>query len=435
MIYYSRLRIAYLRVLFIGFVWPEPNSSAAGQNIMSYVHTCLAHNWQVSFCSAAEKTEHSENLSALGVDDFAIALNCSSFDEKIAKLQPEMVIFDRFLSFEQFAWRVKHTCPSSTLILDAEDLHFVRQGRHALIKASSNTSFPVSTAILNAEHTSKLYNDLAMRELACIYQADLTIVLSSFEQQLLIEHFNLPQHQVARIPFILSSDKHNDIPMLSFEQKQDFVFIGNFRHAPNYHAAKTLREQIWPKIRTLLTKQGITANCHVYGAYLSPKVKQLENSAIGFKVHGFASKQFEVISDARVMLAPISFGAGVKGKLLDAMRCNTPSITTEIGAEGITTNTWPYNLANDCESFIHDAITLYTQQALWQQAVEAGEDILRQDYDRQVNSSLFINTIRKTHSQQAHHRSKNFLQQLLSLQQFQSTRYMSQWIEAKNKHK
>ncbi len=421
-----------MHVLFVGFVWPEPTSSAAGQNILSYVNACLAQQWRVTFCSAAEPTGQSVDLAKLGVTTFQAELNHSSFDKRVSELRPDIVIFDRFLSYEQFAWRVKQACPNAMLVLDAEDLHGLRHARHQYLKHTSiNNELPAAETICETTHQHYLYNDISLRELACIYMADVTLVLSHFEQQLLRNTFNVPKHQIAHMPFIINPAEPS---VLSYTQKQDFVFIGNFRHAPNYHAAKVLREQIWPKLYQILKSEHPNIACHVYGAYLSPKAKQLENKSLRFFVHGYAHDQFDVINQARVMLAPIAFGAGVKGKFLDAMQCHTPSVTSTIGSEGITHLPWAGKVCDNIADIITHSAHLYNNEADWQQANTNGKNILQHDYAYDSNQQAFIECLSKHHAALTTHRQNSFLQQLLSKQQFQSSKYMSQWIEAKNKH-
>ena len=424
-----------MHVLFVGFVWPEPTSSAAGQNIISYIKAAQHNHWQVSFCSAAQTTPQTFDLSSMNVKMFSIQLNCDSFNVKIEELQPDIIIFDRYLSFEQFAWRVKKTCPKAMLILDIEDLHCLRAARQALLKQqNAPLTFMQQTDITQCANLPLLHNDIALREIACVLQADLTIVLSGFEKALLIEHFNVPSNQVAHVPFILpGSCKALSNTSMSAEHKQNFVFIGNFRHAPNYHAVKILAEQCWPKIYKALHRDYPNISCNVYGAYMSPKAKQLENKKLGFFVHGFAQHQFTVIQQARIMLAPISFGAGVKGKLLDAMQCNTPSVTTPIGCEGITNKPWAGEIASSIDEFVVAAIRLYTDQQKWQQAHQNGQDILLSDYNTQTNRASFINIIDAKISTIKSDRQSNFLHKMLSHHQFQTSKYMSQWIEAKSK--
>ncbi len=429
-----------MRVLFIGFVWPEPKSSAAGQNILSYISTCLAQNWQVYFCSSALQTEQSLNLEALGVYTFQSVLNCESFDSQVEDVKPDVIVFDRYLSFEQFAWRARQAYPHAMLVLDAEDLHFLRHARSLWVKSQKGPlTFQTANAVLKNENQETLYNELLWREITCILQADLTIVLSEFELVLLKDKMGVPCHQLAHIPFILnektelSATGKQAKTLSAYEQKQDFVFIGNFRHAPNFHAVKVLRENLWPEIYKQLKAIGVDAKCHVYGAYLSPKAKQLESKKLNFLVHGYTEDQFESITNARVMLAPITFGAGVKGKLIDAMRCKTPSITTVIGAEGITHEIWPGAICDTPEQFIAEAIRLYSCPHSWQLAMSHCRPIIDGYFNSEVSSKSFVDIIKRGISTHTKSRQTSIMQTLLWQNQFLASKYMSQWIEAKNK--
>ncbi|RZK83270.1 MAG: glycosyltransferase, partial [Pedobacter sp.] len=118
--------MASRKVLFIGLVWPEPTSSAAGTRIVQLVNLFLANGNEVHFASAALKGEFSFDLVSIGVINHDIKLNDSSFNHWIAVLNPAVVVFDRFMVEEQYGWRVQQECPNAVLILDTEDLHFLR---------------------------------------------------------------------------------------------------------------------------------------------------------------------------------------------------------------------------------------------------------------------------------------------------------------------
>jgi len=214
-------------------------------------------------------------------------------------------MFDRFMMEEQFGWRVEKHCPDALRILDSEDLHFLRHARHAAIKAGEqNVTVP-------ANHI--LFSDMAKREIAAILRCDITLTISEFEMALLQQQFNVPADILHYCPFMLNQDKA-PFELQSYEQRQHFVSIGNFRHEPNWDAVRYLKESIWPLIRAQLPQ----AELHVYGAYPPKKATQLHNEKQGFLVKGWADDALAVVADARVMLAPIRFGAGLKGKLIDA---------------------------------------------------------------------------------------------------------------------
>ncbi len=100
-------------LLIIGYVWPEPNSSAAGSRMLQLIAFFQQQSYQVTFASPAQRTEHMVDLAELNVNSVDISLNCSSFDEFISELKPDVVMFDRFMMEEQFGWRVSEQCPEA----------------------------------------------------------------------------------------------------------------------------------------------------------------------------------------------------------------------------------------------------------------------------------------------------------------------------------
>jgi glycosyltransferase involved in cell wall biosynthesis len=217
---------------------------------------------------------------------------------------------------------------------------------------------------------------------------------------------------------------------LSFNQRHHFVFIGNFLHEPNWNAVQYLKETIWPLIR----KQLPTAVLEIYGAYPSQKVFQLHNEKEGFVIKGRAENAKDVISKARVLLAPLRFGAGIKGKLLEAMEYGTPSVTSSIGAESMCGQlSWNGFVEDNAEQFAIAAVQLYQDEIIWKQSQQNGFEIIKQRYLKELFADEFMNTIAELEMNLKKHRQNNFLGQMLYHHTMQSTKYMSRWIEEKNK--
>lgn len=114
------------KLLVIGYVWPEPDSSAAGSRMMQLIEILQNQNYQVTYASPALETDHMADLSMLGIEKVSIELNKSSFDDFVKKLNPDIVLFDRFMMEEQFSWRVDKQCPEAVKILETVDLHCLR---------------------------------------------------------------------------------------------------------------------------------------------------------------------------------------------------------------------------------------------------------------------------------------------------------------------
>ena len=406
------------RILIIGYVWPEPSSSAAGAHMLSLLAACQSVGWGVTFASPATHTEHMTDLGALDIQTVEIALNCSSFDRFVSELQPQLVLFDRFMMEEQFGWRVEKACPQALRMLDTVDLFCLRHARHDAFKQHDR----IETQITK----SQLHTEMAQREIAAIYRCDLSLVISEVELQLLVDTFGLDPALLHYYPLSVNI---NQIPPAATE-RDGFIAIGNFRHPPNWDAVRWLNAAIWPKIRKALPQ----AQCRIYGAYTPPKAQALHNAKQGFHVLGRAADALEVMSAAKVNLAPLRFGAGLKGKLLDAMVSGTPSVTTCIGAEGMQGQLpFPGAIADDPQTIADQAIALYQDQPRWQQAQQAGYDIVRQRFDQSVQDAHLLERIEEIRGNLQSHRVNNFTGAMLRHHAHRSTQYMSQWIEAKNR--
>ncbi len=122
------------KVLVIGYVWPEPRSSAASGHVMQILDTFLGQGWDITFSSPAGPGEHRADLLALGIREVPIELNSSSFDAFISELAPDIVLFDQFMMEEQFGWRVEKHCPGALRVLETSDLQSLRHARHQRLK-------------------------------------------------------------------------------------------------------------------------------------------------------------------------------------------------------------------------------------------------------------------------------------------------------------
>ena len=409
------------RLLIIGYVWPEPNSSAAGARMLQLIECFQQAGFSIEYASPAAPSEHAIDYQTYGITTATIELNNSSFDDYISQLNPDAVMFDRFMMEEQFGWRVEKYCPRALRILDSEDLHCLRFARQALAKNNH--------AVIKDVPPSALFSEQAKREIAAIYRCDLTLTISQYEMQLLKNVFNVPDIILLYVPFMLKDIKVNTD--LAFSERQHFVSIGNFRHEPNWDAVLQLKQHIWPLIR----KQLPHAQLHVFGAYPPKKATQLHNEKQGFLVKGWCENAFYELSQARVLLAPLRFGAGLKGKLLDAAQCGLPAVTTSIGAEGLFESDEQTTalITDDFETFAQHAIDLYKNEKTWSDLQNNAHEFLEKGFAWPVFSTQLIQRISKITDNLETHRLHNFTGSMLRHHSMKSTQYMAQWIEAKNK--
>ena len=408
------------KLLIIGYVWPEPNSSAAGSRMLQLIDCFHAQQYQITFASPAQQTDHMVDLSELAVDVKSINLNCASFDDFITTLQPDAVMFDRFMMEEQFGWRVIAQCPQTLRILDTEDLFCLRHARHDAYKKKKVMA-----------DIDLLTTDLAQREIAAIFRSDISLMISHVEIELLKRLFNVDAKLLHYCPFILTNEQLTQLNP-SYHQRHDFMVIGNFRHAPNWDAVLWLKQQIWPLIR----KQMPDAKLNVYGAYPPPKATDLHDEKSDFLIKGWVDDAVLAMQSAKVCLAPLRFGAGIKGKLAEAMMCSTPSVTTDIGTESMQTHLdWPGIIANTPQDIADAAVRLYQDASLWQTASDLGQKNAQLMFQQDHVSAELATCIGQLTKSLTEHRQYNFIGSMLNHHHHKSTQYMSQWIDVKTQLK
>jgi len=402
------------QLVIIGSVWPEPQSTAAGSRMLQLISLFQEQGYDVTFMCSASQSDYSYDLSQISVRTQSIELNNVSFDLEIAKTNPSIVLFDRFMIEEQYGWRVAEQCPNALRILDTEDLHFLRKARETAYKQNRTLVF------------EDYISDTFKREMASIYRCDLTLLISEYEMQLATEIFKMDASILYYLPF-LSEEVNIKVP--KFEDRQHFVSIGNFLHEPNWQTVLLLKKY-WSTIK----KQLPEAQLLVYGAYVTEKAKQLHDEKEDFLIQGRADNVVTVFKNARVLLAPIPYGAGLKGKLFEAMQHGLPSVTTAMGAEGMHGNLeWNGAIATHESDFINHAIQLYTEENQWKTAQKKGYEIIEKRFKTSLFAADFMNKVYYLQENLNTHRNKNFLGQIVQHQSLQSTKYMSKWIESKNK--
>lgn len=397
-------------LVIIGYVWPEPGSSAAGRHMMEIIHVFQSANWKIIFATPAADSPYKADLESLHIEQHSIELNSDSFDRWISRLAPQAVVFDRFMMEEQFGWRVAQSCPQAMRILDTEDLHFLRQARQ-----KTTTGEP------------DIKNETALREIASIYRCDLSLIISAHEMRLLQEQFQVPDTLLHYFPFLTESPARQ---LPGFSGRKDFLFVGTVRHEPNLDAIRYLKTRIWPAIRRELPD----ANLYVVGSYPTREVSQMHKPQDGFYVLGHVQNLEPLLESSRVFVAPLRFGAGLKGKLIEAMQWGIPSVTTPTGAEGIATEEdWPGTVADDEEILIKAAVELYTQETAWTKAQQAGYELVEQAFDRSQHTRKLALRVAQLMDGLEQQREGNFIGRMLMHHSMRSTEFMSRWIDCKNR--
>lgn len=404
-------------ILIISSVWPEPQSSAAGSRMMQLITMLQSANFDIHYASTSAYSPFSALATFPSIKTHTIAVNDAYFQTILQEINPNTVLYDRFMLEEQFGWTVRNLLPNAMTILDTEDLHFLRKAREKAIFAQKKLAL------------EDLQNDVAKREIASIYRCDITLIIATHEMELLQNSFQIPASLLFYLPLLFTTNSIDEVPKP--EKRKDLVFIGNFLHKPNLDAVQQLKTKIWPVLKTKLPNMHLK----IYGAYPTQQAMQWHQPEDKFHILGRANEAQEVLKTAKLLLAPLRFGAGIKGKILEAMYCGTPVITTDIGAEGI-----PFlpdlagSLAQDNTDFITKTVRILENQKQWQDAQSSGFSIIENCFLQAHFEQIFLKKIQHTIENLITYRQQNFIGNMLHHHLLKSTEYMSRWIMEKNKN-
>ncbi len=404
------------KLFVIGHQWPQPNATAAGEHMMHIISYFLELNYEILFVCASQIPKEYTLLDQLFIKYKKIYLNNNSFDALIKEFSPSVVLFDRFMTEEQFGWRVQLQCPDAVRILDTEDLHFLRNSR---LKQLKNKTF------------KNRLSDITKRELASIYRCDCSLIISKVEKKILTKTYKIPKYLLFHLPLLSKSySSLKETP--TYLNRNNLIFVGNFLHEPNWNCVQYLKKEIWPKLSKKLPK----AILHIYGSHAVEKHLQLSNAKERFIVHGYTEDLKSKLLTSKLLIAPIQFGAGQKGKLLKAMEHGLPSVTTSIGAEGMLfNNKWAGSIANTPEDFITQTTQLYLNEDHWLTAQNKAYTIIKERHNYDSYFKKFQQKLNKLDSNLNKYRGNNFIGQILWHHSLRSTEFMSRWIMEKNKQK
>ncbi|HFD12839.1 MAG TPA: glycosyltransferase, partial [Crenotrichaceae bacterium] len=251
----------------------------------------------------------------------------------------DVVIVSRYYIAEPVMPMIRQYCPKATILFDTVDLHYLREQRLAEFENSKQLSE-------TAEKTRK-------KELSVIEQADITLVVSSYEKQFLGKQ--IKQAQVE----ILSNIHRVHGRRKTWRQRKDIMFVGGYQHPPNIDAIIWFTTEIFPLVRKQLDIQ-----LHIIGSKATKDVESLDGNGVVF--HGYVEDIEPFVDGCRIAIAPLRYGAGVKGKVNMSMSYGQPVVATSVAAEGMFAKHGHDILIADSETdFAKAIIELYNNSQLW----------------------------------------------------------------------
>jgi hypothetical protein len=395
-------------------IFPDASASAAGVRTRTLLQQMASKlSSHVCLTTANESDLMSTMATALRsqISNFSIAhlpRNRSQAIHKFIQQQQQQqqqrstiqrVLWDRFYVEEAYSHAFMEASEQSSMILDMQDMHSLRWGRQELVQSLeqqyTNEPDPLKLALPQVlDFVVPSGNDQLLRELASIHRSDLTLVCSPYELDLLTTRYQIPSEKLCLASFFVAP---SDIVLPEFTDKQEekkiatetkFVFCGGFQHAPNVDAVRILLQHIWPRMQKHLPRNHKMASLHIHGAFCPNEFNQAHNPSQGIHVHGYTPKLSDVFdntSSKNILLAPLRYGAGIKGKILDAWMHGMPVITTPIGSEGIVMNhshdqdRFGGAICSSMDDFCEQAIAMMTSGSnYYQQAQQRGHRLLRE---------------------------------------------------------
>lgn len=361
-------------VVVIDHYIPKPDRDAGSRTMLQFLQMLVAEAANVKFIGANfyYDPDYADNLQSLGIEILAGTYYRDNWETWFAANGPlvHAVLFSRPHITEKFLPVVKEHCPTARLVYYGHDLHFLREQREY--------------ALTRSPDTEKNVRDWLRREGDILGLVDINLT-PSHEEAAIVKQRWPKTHSIVTPAWFW-----RDWPaaVQPWSERRGFLFVGGFGHPPNVDGLLWLLEHIWPSIRASLPD----AVLHIVGSSASPELTSRTDPGIVF--HGFLSDESlgNLYQTARVALVPLRFGAGVKGKTVEAMRLGLPLTSTSIGLEGLAGLPPAIHRVDDPAHFTADALSLYQDQFAWAHRQRSQSDYVRENFSWEKATSVFRET-------------------------------------------
>ncbi|MGD8177152.1 glycosyltransferase [Marinimicrobium sp. ARAG 43.8] len=300
--------VAY-RVLMLDYAVPRPDHDAGSYAAVQEMRMLQANGCKVSFLAEnlSYMGKYTKNLNRMGVETFYAPFQ-TSVEQVLQERGDEfdVVYITRYDVAERHLENVRRLT-NAKIVFNNADLHFLRELRAALAANKQDLSGPLATRD---------------RELALMRNVDAILSYNPTEHAVIASH-NLREDNLFLCPWVLDGRGHNT----GYAERSGIGFLGGFKHTPNVEAVEFFAEQVMP----LLRKRLPGVKFHIYGSSMPDSFKKYEADDV--VLEGFVENLDEVFENRRLIVAPLLSGAGIKGKVLEAMSAGVPQVLTPVAAE------------------------------------------------------------------------------------------------------
>jgi GT2 family glycosyltransferase len=330
-------------ILIVDSYVPLYDKEAGSLRLFTLIEILREANYHVVFLpdNYAAMQPYTSELQAMGVEVLHHIPGGNSWRQALDGILPmlDYVWICRPQLYEKYAPLIRRNTMTK-IVYDTIDLHFVRKRREAELLGTG----------------AEEWQAFERREIAAARDADATVVVSGYERDLLEESYNLKN--VAVIPTL------HDIEITEpreYDESSGLLFIGGYNHTPNVDAAVWLCAEVLPRIAQRIPGMTVT----LLGANPPDAVLALESEHV--RVTGYVRDVKPYFLRSRIFVAPIRFGAGLKGKIGQSFSYGLPVVTTTIGAEGFDLiDGCSCLLADNAEDFAAAVVRLYQDRDLWE---------------------------------------------------------------------
>ena len=352
------------RLLYLDWAIPKPDQDAASVTAVLLLQIFETIGYKVTFvpCSLKYEEGYYEDLAAAKIDVIVypaiqsvkewLQANAANYDVCVMARGP--VVWP-------YLETIKACAPNLRLIFNTVDLHYLRELRQAEL---ANDQSACEAAVMLRE-----------QELELIDKCDLTILLSNEELYTVRELRKEAPLTVLPVVF-------REIPGAAqgYEQRRDILFIGSFPHKPNIDAVVYFAESIFPIVKRQIPE----ISFKVIGANPPEEIRRL--AAIpGIEILGFVKDLDPIFTNIRLTVAPIRYGAGIKGKIGTSLCYGVPCVATPMAVEGMgLTPGLNVLIAESSEAFADVMCDVYRNAELWQLLSSEGHKFALANYSVEV---------------------------------------------------
>jgi SAM-dependent methyltransferase len=362
-------------VLFVDWMVPTPDQDSGSMDLWYQLGLFRTLGYDIAFMPVVKPPSDSRYMDALrraGIRLIVGEANVSAeqlLQEKASDF--DLIFLNRIHVAGRLLAHVRRCAPDARIVFNTIDLHFLREEREAALNGSQE----------KAQAAAQRRQD----ELCCITASDATIVLSEAEGRLLSAL--APSAAIHVIPFVrVASDV-----VAPFDERTGVLFVGGFLHAPNIDAVNWFVTDIWPKVRRALP----TATLEIVGSNVSSEIRNLDSPQRGILVRGFVQDLDPVLSRVRLTVAPLRFGAGIKGKVATSLAAGVPCVATPIASEGMEVADGESILVGQsAEEFAAAIVRVHEDAAIWASLSKGGQTVIREHYSSERIGQLFLDIAR-----------------------------------------